>query len=227
MASREKKPPLSEIDLALAATAPVHRKKAIIKAATGEGGYDYYHGVRSNYAAILRVAINPFLTAPTVSAQQAKSAIEHACYDSNGELSHNIGMGAGLLAYRDAHNVTGGHFDFEPVSLGRAGRRHFWSPMILEVDGKRCIPFFDPRLDGLDSSAMRFIFSINHTHIRLQDALQYGTHRLVIFKFGPLANGVRPVTAHFDEGERFWTAKEIGEMIDETYRVLDEIRRAA
>jgi uncharacterized phage-associated protein len=33
--------------------------------------------------------------------------------------------------------------------------------------------------------------------------------------------------AHFDDGVKLWDSKEIGAMIDDTYRVLDEIRRAA
>lgn len=228
MASREKKPPLSEIDLALAATAPANQKKSLIQAATGERGYDFYRGFRSNLATILNIAVNPLVAAPAVTKKQIKAAIGRSCNDAPGETKNNESVGEGLRDYVIAHNIIGAEFVFDPVSLGRAGKRFFWYPYILKIDGKNYIPFFDPRRTNcLTPEARRFVFSINHTHIRLLNPTEWGDVGFVIFQFEDSRNGSRKAIPHFDHGIKFWNDKEIGSMIDDTYRVLDEIRRAA
>ncbi len=49
----------------------------------------------------------------------------------------------------------------------------------------------------------------------------------VIFQFENSRKGARKAIPYFDNGIKFWTDREIGQMIDETYRILDEIRPAA
>jgi len=125
--------------------------------------------------------------------------------------------------------VTAAEFDFPAVPLGRAGTRRFWEPYILRIDGKKYIPYFDFRQEGrcLDAMARRFVFSVQDSRVRLGDPAQYGETGFVIFQFAATKNGVRNVIPHFDTGITFWSDKEIGPMIDEVYRVLDEIRKAA
>jgi hypothetical protein len=156
------------------------------------------------------------------------AAIARGCNHAPGEVEGNKSIGEGLLDYVAAHDVTAAEFISDPVALGRAGRRYFWSSYILKIDGKKYIPFFDPRRkNGLTAEAMRFVFSINHTHIRLLNPTEWGDVGFVIFQFEDSRKGARKAIPHFDTGVAFWTDKEIGTMIDETYRILDEIRRAA
>jgi len=63
MASREKKPPFTETDLAIIATAPTGQKKGLIRAATREGGYPHYKGFHASLPIILHVPASPFLPA--------------------------------------------------------------------------------------------------------------------------------------------------------------------
>jgi hypothetical protein len=168
MASRQKKPPLSEIDLALAATAPSYLKRSLIKAASGERGYAFYKGFRANLATILNVPIGPLMPAAPATRAQIKAAIGRACNHARGEVEGNKSIGEGLLDYVVTRDVTAAEFIIDPVALGRAGRRCFWESYILKIEGKKYIPFIDPRRkNGLTAEAMRFVFSINHTHIRL------------------------------------------------------------
>jgi len=152
---------------------------------------------------ILNVPINPLLSAsPPPTKTQVKTAVGRACNHAPGEV--------------------------DPVALGCAGKRSFWAPYVLKIDGKNYIPFFDPRRqNGLTAEARRFVFSINHTHIRLLNPTGWGDVGFVIFQFENSRKGAREAIPHFDNGIKFWTDTEIGGMIDEIYRILDEIRRAA
>jgi hypothetical protein len=236
MASREKKSPstrkkrfhLSEIDLARAAAASDYQKRTLIKAATDGRGYPFYKGFRLNLSMILRVPLNSFVPAAPVTKRQILAAIVRACNDAAGEVEGNKSLGEGFMDYVTAHNVMGAEFNFDSVALGRAGRRKFWEPFILKIDGKKYIPFFDPRRDdGLTAEARRLIFSINHTYIRLANPTEFADVGFVIFQFEDTREKARKVIAHFYNGISFWTDQEIGTMIDKTYRVLDEVRRAA
>jgi hypothetical protein len=83
------------------------------------------------------------------------------------------------------------------------------------------------RQNGVTAEARRFVFSINHTHIRLLNPTEWGDVGFVIFQFENSRKGARKAIPHFDNGIKFWADTEIGGMIDEIYRILDEIRRAA
>jgi hypothetical protein len=228
MASQQKKFRLSEIDLARAATAPNYQKRTLIEAATEGRGYPFYKGFRSSLSTILRVPLNSLVPASPATKRQILAAIVRACNHAAGEAEGNKSIGEGFIDYVTAHSVTAAEFNFDPVALGRAGRRQFWEPFILQIDGKKYIPFFDPRRDdGLTAEARRFIFSIDHTYIRLANPTEFADVGFVVFQFEDTREKARKVIAHFDNGISFWTDKEIGAMIDEVYRVLDEIRQAA
>jgi hypothetical protein len=160
--------------------------------------------------------------------RQVITAVQRACNDGPGEKDNNKAIAGGLFDYALAHSVTAADFNFDPVALGRAGRRYFWSPYVLLIDGKKYVPFIDPRRDNsLTASARRFIFSINHSHIRLGNPAEWGDVGFVIFQFEDTRTGSRKVIPYFDTGIEFWADKEIGSMIDEVYRLLDEVRKAA
>jgi hypothetical protein len=75
--------------------------------------------------------------------------------------------------------------------------------------------------------ARRFVFSVNHTSIRLANPTEFENVGFGIFQFEEINGGVRKAVPYFDDAISFWTDKEIGAMIDDVYRVLDEIRKAA
>ena len=168
------------------------------------------------------------MTVPEPTREHIKTAIARSCNDGPGEIKGNQAVGLGLYDYITAHKVTVAEFEFAPVALGRAGRRCFWAPYILKIDGKKHIPFFDFRGETrLPREARRFVFSLNHTYIRLANPTEFADVGFVIFQFEEMNGGVRKAVPYFDNGISFWTDAEIGTMIDEVYRVLDEIRRAA
>jgi hypothetical protein len=219
---------LTNTDLALAATASADRRKSSIKAAAGGGGYDRYRGVKTNLGGILNLALNSRLPASLATKKQIKNAVARACISSR-EIKGNQSVAEGLYDYVVEHNVNAATFDFPPVALGHAGLRSFWEPYLLKIDGKKYVPFFDFRQGPrrLTREARRFIFSIQHTHIRLANPTEFGDVGFVIFQFTAPINRVRNAIAYFDAGISFWSDKEIGVMIDAVYRDVDAIKKAA
>jgi hypothetical protein len=229
MASQAKKVPLkSEIDLARAAAAPLSTREQLLRGATKTGGYQFYKGFRTAVPAALNVARGLFPASSTTKDQIAK-IIDGACIKAHNELDNNLHLGNGLYDYAVAHNVVGAEITVDAISLGRAGRRFFCDPIVLKIDGNKYIPFIDPRLPGkgLTHDARRLVFSIQHTHIRMANPTEWGDVGFVILQFAESKNGTRKVIAHFDAGVEFWDDKQIARMIDDTYRLLDDLQKAA
>jgi len=229
MASPVKNVPLNNpIDFALAVTAQRHEKERLLRNALRKGGYRYYRGIRSAAPMILKVA-NGLLSSPSSTKAQIKALIESTCINAHGELDNNLHLGEGLYDYAIAHNVTGAEFHTSSISLGRAGRRRIWEPFFLKIDERKYIPLIDPRLPegGLTPDARRFVFSIQHTHFTLGDPTLWGDVGFVILQFEESKKGRRKVIPHFGDGIEFWDDKQIARMIDDTYRLLDDIREAA
>jgi hypothetical protein len=83
------------------------------------------------------------------SIQTLKKAAARNCKKGRkGEVSGNQAIVEALREYALAHNVVGAEFNFDAVLLGRAGKRTFWSPFLVQIDGKPYLPYFDPRRDG-------------------------------------------------------------------------------
>jgi hypothetical protein len=225
---RKKSYHLNETDLARAVTAPAERKRGMILLAVSGIAYDHYKGIKDWLGTILNLAVNRLLPASAATKEQVKAIVARGCIGTK-EIAGNQAIAEGLYNWVAENNVTAAEFDFPRVTLGRAGARQFWHPFLLKIDGKNYIPFFDFRQERscLTAEARRFIFSVNHSHIRLGDPTLYRDVGLVIVQFGPLKDNVRNVVAHFDGGVSYFADKEINAMIDETYRILDEIRRAA
>ena len=197
------------------------RRKLLLKVMRGRG-YPFYRSAKALYPSILSIASLVLLP----SAETLKKTVARKCPKGRkGEIPGNQKIVEALRQYAVAHSVTGATFKHDPVPLGpRAGKREFWSPFIIQIDGKKYIPYFDPRgANELTAAARAFMFSVNHTYIRLQDPTQYGSVGFVIFQFSKLKDGSRKVIAHFDKGVKFLTDNEIGKMIDAVYRTMDAI----
>src|ERR1700687_968577 len=199
MASRKTKSPsikmksyrLTNSDLALAATAPAHRRISLIKAAAGGGGYDYYKGVKTNLSSIVYRALGSGSPSHLVVRKQLKAAVAADCIGSS-EIKNNQSVAEGLYNYVVEHQITAAAFDFPPITLGRAGTRSFWAPYLIKIDGRKYIPFLDFRQGPrrLTRDARRFIFSIQHTHIRLANPTEYGDVGFVILDIAALQTQV-------------------------------------
>ena len=157
MVSQRKNFHLTEIDLARAATAPPNQKRGIITQATGGIGYDFYRAIRDNSGPILNLQL-PLVSSTPATREQTVAAVGRACYARSGEIEGNKAIAAGLWDYVAEHRVTAANLDLEQIYLGRAGKRSFWAPHILKIDGGKYIPFFDwrGRDTGLSSEGRRF-----------------------------------------------------------------------
>ncbi|HEY4115419.1 MAG TPA: hypothetical protein VGM17_15290 [Rhizomicrobium sp.] len=222
MASHEKKRRLCECDLALAATMADEEelRRFILRFLTGRP-YPFYRSAKSLIPSIL--SIMSLVLIP--SEATLKKAIARKCKKGRvGEVPGNQKIVAALREYAIAHKVTGVEFQHDKVPLGKAGLRQFWSPFIIEIDGKKYIPYFDPRLDWqLSPEARRFVFSVNHTYIRAADPALFSDVGFAIFQFKKKADGSREIIVHFDDGVELWTDKEIGKMVDALFRMIEAV----
>jgi hypothetical protein len=220
MENREKMHRLSDPDLAIAAMLNGDAQRDYIFKSVSGRPYPFYRSAKSLYVTILSVASLPLI--PTD--ETLKRTIARKCPKGRkGEIPGNQAIVLALSKYAQAHNVTGINLKFDPVPLGRAGKRAFWAPFILQIDGKRYIPHFVPRAGGLDPEARRFMFSVTDTQIRKQDPSQYGNLGLVIFEFDTLENNDRRVVAHFETGIKLLSDEEISKRVDAVYQVIDAI----
>lgn len=215
--------------MARAVVTPADQKKQFLKEVTEGTPYQRYKGIRDNLGALVRLALNPFIPAPHPSKQQIKKYVADDCI-APADIKGNQAIAEGLYDFVVKHDVTAAKSDFRRVvSLGRAGERKFWEPFFLLIDGKRYIPYLDFRQENtrLTTEAMRFVLSIQNTYVRLA-AEDYKNYGLVIFQFEQMdRKGVRKAVATYHNDAALWSDKEIGAMIDEVYRVLEEICRAA
>jgi hypothetical protein len=97
--------------------------------------------------------------------------------------------------------LTAADFLSDPVALGRAGKRSFWAPCVLKIDGKNYIPFFDPRRqNGLTCSQSitptfassirpnRAMSGLSFFSLRIQGRAHARRSRILIMgsSFGPI-----------------------------------------
>jgi len=211
---------LSDPDLAAAAMLDGEAQRDYIFKAISGRPYPFYRSAKSLYVTILSVASLPLI--PTD--ETLKRTIARKCRKGRkGEVPGNQAIVLALSKYAKDHRVTGIEFNFDPVPLGQAGKRAFWAPYILQIDGNRYIPHFIPRSGGISADARRFIFSVTDTRIRKQDPARYGSLGLVIFEFNTLKGKERSVVAHFDRGISLLSDQEISDRVDAVYRTIDAI----
>lgn len=198
-----------------------------LAAISGNGGYAFYEGVKNNYGAIFNVQ-PPLFRTPKLTWQQIKTQIRASCTSSRkSEVERNQEVGKALYQYARAHNVVGAEVHFRPLALGMFGTVMFSLPIMLKIDGKNAIPFIDARqTKGLTEAGRRFVFSVNHTHIREQHP-DYAGVGFVIFQFPNIPRSPLKAVAHFDGGVELWDTKAIEEMVNRTYRTRVEVLKRA
>ena len=90
-------------------------------------------GMKANLGGIFN-AVLPLVAVARPTRAQIKTAIAKSCNNGPGEIKGNQAVGLGLYDYITAHSVTAAVFEFDPVALGRAGRRCFWVHCLKSYD---------------------------------------------------------------------------------------------
>ena len=142
---------------------------------------------------------------------------------SNAEEEANLRVGRGLFNYADEQKLSGRHHEIFPLALGVTRKVVFWHPVVLSIDSRPLIPFFDPRrTKALTVQGRRFVFSVMHERIRVADP-DFANVVLGIYQFSLSDKGPRVPILHTDAGVTLFTFDELDQMVRDTYEMWQEI----
>lgn len=215
-------PLLSEIDLARVCPLPRDQRRRALEAIRyGRPPYSYAP-IRANLSDVLNVRAGMIGSLPRVPWSKIEQDIRRRS-SSEAEQDANLRVGRGLFDYVDERALTGRHHEIFPLALGVGTKVVFWHPVVLSVDRRPLIPFFDPRrAKALTAEGRRFVFSVMHERIRVADP-DFAEVTLGIFQFSLSEKGPRVPRVHTDAGVTLFTFDELDQMVRETYAMWREV----
>ena len=226
---------IPEIDLANIATIEDRTKKraALERLKLGHPPFSYAP-MRRCILDILNISPGPLAPGFRAPWETIAGEIVRRCR-SDEEIAANLRAAEGLYRYGDRLALTGRQHEFFAMPLGVFAKVSYWSPLIIAIDGKATVPFFDPRrTKKLTERGRQFAFSVMHERIRAADP-DFAEVALAIYQFENTNEGMRPPKPHFDDGVPLFGFHDLAEMTRDTYElwrdVLDErdeeVRRRA
>jgi hypothetical protein len=142
---------------------------------------------------------------------------------SDAEEAANLRVGRGLFDYVDEKALTGRHHEIFPLALGVTTKVVFWHPVVLSIDRRPLIPFFDPRRSkALTVQGRRFVFSVMHERTRAADP-DFAEVALGVFQFSLSEKGPRVPILYTDAGVTLFTFEELDQMVRDTYEMWREV----
>lgn len=210
-------PFLPEIDLATFAPLPADQKrKALQGFKQGRPPYSY-KPVRQSLPDLLNLETGLFGPAAPVSFERVAETIR-ANSRFPDEAVANIRVAAGL----HAQGWHGRSQSFPAMGTTIGHRLTYWTHVVLAIDGRPVIPFFNPRRSTLSPDARRFVFSMMHEQIRAADP-DYAEAALCICHFTAPKTGDRVLRPTYDTGIALYTFDELQAMVAETYAIWAEV----
>jgi hypothetical protein len=215
-------PPLSEIDLARVCPLPVdQRRNALEQIRYGHPPYSYAP-VRTNFSDLLNVQAGMMGALPRTPWQRIEREIRRRSF-SDAEEKANLRVGRGLFDYVEERGLSGRRHEIFPLALGTTTKVVFWHPVVLSIDKRPLIPFFDPRrAKALTVQGRRFVFSVMHERIRAADP-DFAEVSLGIFQFSLSEKGPRIPILYTDLGVTLFTFDELDQMVRDTYEMWREV----
>lgn len=215
---------LPETDLARIAPLPAEQKRrALEQLKLGFPPFSY-EPVRRSWPDILNVQPGLFGYAEPTAWPHIEQAIRKLSR-SNKEFDFNIEVAASLHASAASCGWRAKSYDIYPLALGVTGIKvEFWLQLVIVVDDKPLIPFFEPRRSSLrlSEAGRRFVFSSMHERIRAPDP-EMSHVQLGIFQFDQSKSGGRVLRLHTDSGVALYSYDELDQMVSETYAIWSDV----
>jgi hypothetical protein len=214
--------PLPEIDLARIAPLPIEQKRrALEQLRLGRPPYSYAP-VRQCLSDLLNVQAGLVGSLPRTPWHKITETIARRA-KSDAEQLANLRVAKGLFDYADEHAIAGRRHDILSLSLGLGTKVVFWHPVVLTVEKRPLVPFFDPRrAKSLTFEGRRFVFSVMHEHIRSADP-DFAEVALGVVQFSLSEKGPRIPIITMDDGVRLFSFDDLDQMVRETYELWTEI----
>ncbi len=151
-------------------------------------------------------------TLPRTPWEKIKEIISRRC-KSDSEQDANLRVAEGLFDYAEQHRLVGRHHEIFPLALGVGTKVVFWHPVVLTIDSRPLVPFFDPR---------RTVFSVMHERIRVADP-DFADVALGIVQFSLSEKGPRVPILYTDKGVTLFSFDELDQMVRDTYEMWREV----
>lgn len=182
-----------------------------------------YLPMRLSILDILNIDPGPLAAGVRAPWEAVAAEVSRRCKRSDDEVAANLCVAEGLYRYAEALELTGRRHEFLAMPLGVVAKVSFWSPLVVAIDGRATVPFFDPRrTKKLTERGRRFAFSVMHERIRAADP-DFADVSLAIFQFENTAEGARPPKAHFVDEVDLYSFHDLAEMTSETYALWNEV----
>lgn len=213
---------LPELDLARIAPMPSDQKRRELERMKfGRPPYTY-NPMRKGILDILNVEAGPLVDLPRTPWEAVAADIRRRGRTED-EINANLRAAEGLYVFASTYGLVGQRQDFFPLNMGISEKVTYWSPVVVEIDGRPAVPFFDPRrTKKLTARARQFVFSVMHERIRVLDP-DFFDVRLAIIQFANSAEGMRAVVPHFDDDVDLLSFEVLDEMVRETYQIWHEV----
>jgi len=215
--------PLSEIDLARVAPLPPDQKRRALEQIRYGHPPHSYAPVRACFSDLLNVRPGGLVGAlPRTPWEKIKDTISKRS-KSDSEQDANLRVAEGLFDYAEQHALAGRHHEIFPLALGIGTKVVFWHPVVLTIDSRPLVPFFDPRrTKALTVQGRRFVFSVMHERIRAADP-DFAEVALGVVQFSLSEKGPRVPILHMDAGVTLFSFDELDLMVRDTYDMWREV----
>lgn len=209
---------LHNLDLARIAPLPADQKLIELRRLEAAFPPHSYNPFRASILDLLNVDAGPLAILPRTPWTAISAEIERHSGHAK-EAVANLEVGEGLYEYASEHRLRGRRTEFFPLAVSIGHKVVYWSPVVIEIDGRPVVPFFDPRRDSKKLTALgrQFVFSVMNERIRAADA-DFAEVGLAIMQFVNIREA-RPVVPYFDDGVSLWGFEALDEMIRETYEI--------
>jgi hypothetical protein len=215
--------PLPETDLARAASLPLDQRRLALERVKFGKPLFSYSPVRSSWPDVLNVQPPLFGPVAPTSREQVERLIRSRATTVL-EFKNNIEVAGCMHAHATEAGWRAVVHDIDPLPLG--GRWvQYWLRLVLVIDGKLHVPFFDPRRPALrlTVAARRFVFSAMHYGARVADP-DLADAALAIFQFDETKTGDgRVLKLHTDTGVEIYSLEDLDRMVAETNAIWRDV----
>ena len=142
------------------------------------------------------------------------------------EIAANLRVAEGLYHFACGLDVAGKRQEFYPLVLSPTEKlsASYWSPIVISVDKRPVVPFFDPRKSNkLSPLGRQFALSAAHQRIRVLEH-DFRDIELAVFQFSNPKVGLRVAKPYFaSDIDRLVEYDELLSKVQETYAIWNEI----
>lgn len=176
-----------------------------------------YAPVRKALPDILEVSGSLFGTLGPTPLVEIETQIRRAKTSLDG-IEQNLIVARTLHQFACDNKIKAFERPFYSMTIGMLDQIRLWPDLYLVMEGRAWIPFIDTRRgNGLTEVARKFVFSLQHEHIRALD-FDMRDAGLCVLQFPPEGKE-RVARVYRHEASALFTYEQLETMIDETYRL--------